>query len=196
MKKAPYYLYKNDGTKEGYFVSKVERLEDFFEHDFLGRWDISQSGTVFKEVHVNKDYVNGRIIRTGSYTKEYPFVVRDDNFNAVSQNELYEAFNTFESERKEKNMIEGLFGVPDVERGVVVEGTGSKFRKVKQRRYRKLQNVCLNEIKQTCKQYLDEYEPKVRNKRNFYNMPYWEGYYTSDNVNSRNWKKYRSKQYK
>lgn len=196
MKKAPYYLYQNNGTKIGYFVSKVERLQDFFEHDFLRRWDISQSGIVFKEVHVNKDYVDGRIIRTGSYTKEYPFVVRDDNCNAVSQNELYEAFNNFESEMKERKMIEGLFGVPDVERGVAVEGTGSRFRKVKQRRYRKLQNVCLNEIKQTCKQHLDEYEPRVRNKRNFYNMPYWEGYYTSDNVNSRNWKKYRNKQYK
>ena len=111
MKKAPYYLYQNDGTEKGYFVSKCDRLEDFFEQDFLGRWNISQAGTVFKEVHVNKDYVDGRIIRTGSYTKEYPFVVRDDNCNAVSQNELYEAFNNFESEMKERKMIEGLFGI-------------------------------------------------------------------------------------
>lgn len=58
---------------------------------------------------------------------------------------------------KERLMIEGLFGVPDVERGIAVEGAGSRFRKLKQRRYRKLQNVCLNEIKQKCKQYLEEY---------------------------------------
>lgn len=196
MKKSPYYLYQNNGTEKGFFVSKFERLEDIFKHELLTRWNIPQSGTVFKEVHVNKDYINGRMVRTGSYTKEYRFVVRDDNCNTVSQNELYEAFNNFELEKKERLMIEGLFGVPDVERGISVEGTGSRFRKVKQRRYRKLQNVCLNEIKQTCKQYFEEYEPPVRSKRNFYNMPYWEGYYTSDNENSRNWKKYRNKQYK
>lgn len=183
MKKAPFFLYERDKG----LVSKEYHLEDFFNKGFLNKYEIRNVGKDFT-VKYFSNYEN-----SDSYKKEYKYVIIDDCSNPISQDELS---LVLENLSNEVNNIDILFYVPDVQRGCPVEDTGKNSKKKHKRRFRLKPIYCLNEIKQTCEQYHEDFEPLVKAKRLFHNMPCWEDNYYFGNVINKNWKKYRKHQYK
>lgn len=180
MKKAPFFLYER---YKGLIV-KVYELEKLFE-SFLNRYEINNVGKNFT-VYYFDDYEY-------PHKKEYKYVILDDYSNPVSQQELLTAFENINSEMSD---VDKLFYIPEVKRGLPVSETGINQKKRDKKRFRLKPIFCLNEIKQTCFQYRDEYEPKAKNKRNFRNFACWEDKYIWGDVVNKNWKKYRKHQYK
>ena len=183
MKKAPFFLYERDTG----LVSKEYKLSDFFTKGLLNKYEIRNIGKNFSVTYFS-DYEN-----RDSYKEEYKYIIIDDYSNPVSQDEIYLAL---ESLSNEINDIDVLFYVPDVKRGIPVCDTGINNKKRYNKRFRLKPIFCLNEIKQTCKQYHDEFEPLVKRTRVFHNTPCWEDENHFCNVINKNWKKYRKYQYK
>lgn len=180
MKKAPFFLYeRNTGL-----ICKVYDLKELFE-GFLNRYEINNVGKNFT-IHYFNDY-------NSSYKKEYKYIILDDYGNPVSQQELLIAFEDINSEMSN---IDKLFDIPKIKRGLPISNTGINQKKRHKKRFRLKPIFCLNEIKQTCIQYRDDNEPKVKNKRKFYNYACWEDKYIWGDVVNKSWKKYRKHQYK
>lgn len=183
MKKAPFFLYeRNIGL-----ISKEYSLEDFFTKGFLNKYEIKNIGKNFTVVyfpnHENSYY----------YKQEYKYVITDDYSNPVSQDEIS---IVLENLSDTINDLDILFYIPDINRGLPIIGTGINNKKRYNKRFRLKSIHCLNEIKQTCNQHHEEFEPLVKRKRVFHNIPCWEDNHYFCKIINKNWKKYRKNQYK
>lgn len=131
-------------------------------------------------------------IQLRHYRYEYTdiYIVADESGVSIPVEKLETVYARFSEDFPDVEM-DGLFGIPDIVRGMPIEGTGKTFFS------RKLKAIqCLNEKKQTCARHFDEFEPDVKPSRKHHNIGCWEDAYYFREHQSKNWKNYRKKQYK
>lgn len=181
------FHYKNGIETE---VVKVSNLYNLFLGGYLSRYDLDNVFEAEKSSIQDEDYY---AIQLRQYRYEHSdgfYIVADESGVSVPAKKLEATCSSFMEDFSDVD-ADGLFGVPDVVRGEPVEGTGKTFF------FRKLKALqCLNEKKQTCNRYLDEFEPDVRPSRKHHNIGCWEDDYYFREHQSKNWKNYRKKQYK
>lgn len=186
IRKPPFILYKR-----GCRVAVVDDLKLLFKNKHIRKNDLKNIGKFdYNEIVVRYDE-NWKVVDKYIQHNIYLYTITDRDGNVIPRDFIISAFDEFE--RIDAKVVYSI----NIQRGQAIKGTG-RIRRVRKRKSRFKYISALNEIRQTCQRYRDEFEPDVKAKRRHHSVLLIEDAYDDrfSYKKESNWKRYRKKQYK